>query len=445
MRILGIGDYLDLGDMYLRLAADGHEVRVHVADPAYHGVMAGMVTRVRDWRAELEWVAATGQDGLILFEGGGRGQEQDALRAAGLQVIGGCAWGDRLEGDRAFGQEVMRATGMRTAAVRDFSDFAAAIAFIHARPRRYVCKHNGHHLPSTRNHVGVLDDGADVVQLLRGYAATWPAEVPVSFVLMDHLEGIETGVGAYFDGREFTGPACLDWEHKRFFPGDLGELTGEMGTVVTYQGGAALFAETLAPLAPWLRAAGYRGYINLNCIINADGVWPLEYTCRFGYPGFAILDALQPGGWDEVLGAMLGRSNGFAAAPGYAVGVVLTTPPFPYAGDGSCPAAGLPIAFRRALTAAERAHLHYAEVALDATGALVTSGASGYVLVATGVGADIGTAQRAAYGLLGQVVVPNARYRLDIGDRLRDGELARLAGLGYGAGAAPAAPHSARR
>ena len=427
MRVLGVGDYGDLGDLYERLVACGHQVRMTVLDPDYAEVFAGLVPHVADWRTELDWIRAAGQDGVIIFETAHHGELQDALRRDGFHVIGGCAFGDRLENDRAFGQELMRLSGMRTAQARHFSEVAAAVAYIRDRPRRYVCKHNGHHHPSTRNHVGELPDGADVIALLQQLGRHPDAEA--DFILMDFVEGVETGVGAYFDGRHFVGPVCLDWEYKRFFAGDQGELTGEMGTVVTYSGAGRLFAETLGPLAPVLAAQGYRGYLNLNTIINPAGVWPLEFTCRFGYPGFAILDALHVDGWEGILRALCGQEVAVATHPGYAVGVVLTVPPFPYAAQPH-PSRGLPIRFLGELSAEDRRHLHFGEVDFS-SGEPVIAGASGYVLVATGRGEEVAAARCAAYDLIGRVVVPNGRYRADIGCRFVERDAPLLRALGY--------------
>jgi phosphoribosylamine--glycine ligase len=247
---------------------------------------------------------------------------------------------------------------------------------------------------------------------------------------MDHVEGVEMGVGAWFDGERFLAPACLDWEHKRFFAGDMGELTGEMGTVATFERSRRFFDLTLARIAPLLREHGHVGWVNLNAIVNSRGIWPLEFTCRFGYPGFAVLEPLQAIGWGDLLGAIARRSaTAFEALPGFSVGIVLTTPPFPYTRKQVDEPVGLPVVLDPALGAADLSNIHFGEIGLEG-GQLVTSGLYGWTMVVTGTGPDIESARSAAYERAGRVFVPGMRYRLDIGDRLIASDYEAVAGLG---------------
>ncbi len=431
MRFLGVTETCDLGALYLRLAADGHEVRVSIGEPLAQGTLAGLVPRTADWRAELGWIRAAGADGIILFEAvsEGYGALQDELRRDGFTVIGGSEYGDRLENDRAFAQDLLAGLGLPVAAVRDFADAASADAFLAACPGRYVLKFSGPDHASGDNYVGRLADGGDVRAMLAARLAA-RGGAPARFILMDHVEGIEMGVGAYFDGERFLAPACLDWEHKRFFAGDMGELTGEMGTIATFAGSGAFFERTLARVAPLLRAHGHVGYVNLNTIVNEAGIWPLEFTCRFGYPGFAILDPLQLTPWADLFRTMAARAGGcFEASALFSAGIVLTTPPFPYSRKQVDEPVGLPVLLPEPLDEEDSRHIHYGEVGL-AGGRLVTSGLYGWTMVVTGTGATVADAQRAAYARAGRITVPNLRYRLDIGDRLAAGDYARLEALG---------------
>ena len=431
MRILGIGEYNDLGAMYLGLAAQGHEVRVFVAQEASRDVYGGMLDFTPNWQAELGWLREAGDGGLALFESATRGQMQDALRQDGFQVIGGSALGDRLEAEREFGQDVLRGFGLHTAATHGFTDYAAAIAFLRQHGGRYVLKFNGADSPRTRNYIGEMADAADMLALLAMYQAHHSTAQPPNFVLMQHVQGVEVGVGAYFNGEAFLAPACIDFEHKRFFPGELGELTGEMGTIVSYRGAEKLFNASLGKVAPLLSEAGYCGYINLNMIVNDAGLWPLEFTSRFGYPGFAICEALHEEGWDALFRRMLRKDSvQFATRPGFAAGVVLTVPPFPYSQGYEELSKGEPICFHPGMTAADRAAMHFAEVARLGDH-LITSGTCGYLGVATGVGDSVRAASDEAYRVARKVVVPNLRYRTDIGERVHQHDLAWLKRLGW--------------
>ena len=297
--------------------------------------------------------------------------------------------------------------------VHEFSDINAAIAFVTANPKRYVLKVCGPDQASHDNYIGVLPDGRDLVAMLQAN----PIPNGARFILMDFIEGVEVGVGAFFDGARFLEPACLDWEHKRFFAGDMGELTGEMGTVATFDRTSSFFTRTLKLVEPLLRAKRHVGYINLNTIVNEAGIWPLEFTCRFGYPGFAVLAPLQRTAWGDLFAHMTGLGSAeFRTKPGWSVGVVITTPPFPYSRHDILAPVGLPIVLA-ALTDEDSCHVHLGEAGLS-SGHLVTSGVYGWTMVVTGVGETVPEAKAQAYRRVERIVVPNGRYRLDIGDKL---------------------------
>src|SRR5215203_6715687 len=181
VRILGITETCDLGSLYLRLKAEGHEVRVSVSEPLAAGTMAGLIDRTEDWRSELPWVREARNDGLILFEAVGFGGLQDELRSAGYNVIGGSAFGDRLEDDRAFSLRLLAEHGLCIANLAEFRSAQEAIEDLQARPRRCVFKMSA---SAGETFVGTMPDGRDVAAFLR----TRPFDAEELFVLMDHVE-----------------------------------------------------------------------------------------------------------------------------------------------------------------------------------------------------------------------------------------------------------------
>jgi phosphoribosylamine--glycine ligase len=422
MRILAIGPRAYLGDIYLTLRREGHEVRVFAEDPPELRAFEGLIDCVEDWRAELDWV---GRDGIIFFERIGRGALQEELRAQGFQVVGGSVFGDRLEQEREFGQAVLKEAGLAIAWSMSFEQPSLALAWLTQNPGRYVLKHDD---VGRTTFVGDHPEGADVAFMLRRVSEG-------RVLLMERLEGVEVGVGAYFDGTRFLRPACIDFEHKRFFPGEIGEMTGEMGTLAAYDDSETLFSATLDRLAGRFAAAGHVGYVNLNMIVNEQGVWPLEFTCRFGNPGFAVLAALQPDGWGDLLARMAAGSAHreaarFAARPGWSVAIVMTVPPFPAHTTTALPDEDPPLFFIDPPEGRELDRYHFVDVRME-HGQLLGRRRSGHLMIVTGTGASVEAAQADARARARNVVVPEMRWRADIGNRFLDGEQERLRALGW--------------
>ncbi len=417
MRILAIGRRVYLGDMFLSLMRDGHDVRVHATEPDRRA-FGGMIDTVADWRALLPWV---GTEGIVLFEGVDSGATQDRLRADGYRVVGGSALGDRLENDRAFGQAALAGLALPTAWSQGFACPEAAAAWLDDNPGRYVLKYD---TGAQSTFVGEHPDGIDVSYMLRRHPSAG------GVLLMEWLDGVEVGIGGYFDGQRFLHPCCIDFEHKRFFPGDRGEMTGEMGTLAAFDGADRLHAATLGRLAPLLAGGGHVGYVNLNLIVNERGAFPLELTCRFGNPGFAVLAAMQVDGWGDLLARMAAGAGGsFRTRPGWAVAIVLTVPPFP-AVAADIPGEDPPVFFRHAPESAELPNYHFVDMRRE-DGQLLVHRRSGHAMIVTGTGPSVAAAQAAAATRAGNVIAPELRWRADIGDRFEGGEGDRLRRLGW--------------
>ncbi len=279
MKILFITNDFSGASLCLRLLHEGNDILAYVANSLYCQILDGLIKKVARLDDGVAWV---GFDGLIVVDDVGFGELQDRLRAQGYVVVGGSAGGDLLENDRVFCQSVLREHGVNTVPIHHFDNREAATIFLKQNTGRWVLKQNGP-CDKTFCYVGQFDDSRDVIDLLEYYGRGIQHD-RCHFVLQQHIEGVEIGVGRYFNGLNWVGPIELNIEHKKLFPGNLGPKTYEMGTLMWYEHNEnnRLFREVLAPLAPYLHRINFRGDFEINCIVNGFGAFPLEATSRFG-------------------------------------------------------------------------------------------------------------------------------------------------------------------
>ena len=404
------------GDLAWQIQKEGHEVKCYIKNVTDE--YDGFLEKVDDWKKYSDWAD------VIVFDDTGFGKEADQLRKAGKAVVGGSVYTDRLEKEREFGQAEMKRLGMLTLPSWDFDDYDVALKFISDNPGRYVFKPSGK-VPSDWSGfllLGKEDDGKDLVEILESNKAILSKNIK-HFQLQKHVSGVEVGASAFFNGEKFITPILVAFEHKRLFPGELGPMTGEMGTSMFWSEPNILFAETTGKMEEDLRKAGYIGYIDINCIVNGRGIYPLEFTCRFGYPTINIQQEGVLSNWGELMYAMANHQDfNLRTKRGFQIGVVIVTPPFPYTDPWETEMhKDISILFHKPNIEG----VHISDVK-KVDGVWRTAGESGYHLIVTGSGVTMDDARKQAYARIDNIMLVNMIYRTDIGatwtndsDRLR--------------------------
>jgi phosphoribosylamine--glycine ligase len=399
-----------IADIAWQVVKEGHEVQLCTDSKSEKEIANGFVPKTDDWEREVDWA-----DVIVFDDVLGQGAKAQQLRSAGKLVVGGTPYTDRLEDDRAFGQQELKAAGVSIIPQGNFTSFDDAVAFVQANPNSYVIKPSG----EAQNlkqllFVGEDEHGADVIQVLEDYKRAW-AERIKEFQLQRRIIGVEVAAGAFFNGKEFVYPVNINFEHKKLFPGDIGPSTGEMGTSMFWSEPNRIFNATLKKMEGKLREERYVGYIDVNCIVNSNGIYPLEFTARFGYPTISI----QQEGMLTPIGEFLyklaeGSITRFKARSGFQVGVRIVVPPFPYKDPETFETTSKDavIIFKKPA----REGVHIEDVKNENNEWLVT-GTSGVVLIVVGLGPTMKAAQKQVYNRIENIMIPNMFYRKDIGDR----------------------------
>lgn len=419
MRILFVSKDASGASLCHRLQNEGNDVKfcLHGKSKTYREVLDGMVAKIDDLEKGLKWV---GKDGLVVFDYLGFGKMQDDLRKKGYSVVGGCEFGDKLEDDRQYGQKIFSAAGLKIKPSIGFTSISKAISFLEKNKGPWVIKQNDN-ANKTLNYVGKFSDNRDCISLLKNYRQNKNIKQDCARIdLQKKIEGVEVAVGRFFNGKNWAGPLNINFEHKNFFNNNLGPATYEMGTLMFYteDENNKLYKQTLLKLESYLRKISFKGYADINCIVNEDGVFPLEATTRFGYPTIQLQMAIHESPWGDFLKAIAdGENFDLKWKKGYGLVVLVAAPPFPFFRSHftSLSPKGLPIDFKDNFNGKNFKHLHFEDVARkDKTKHYICTH-TGFVLHVSDVGRTTEDARKKVYSIIDKIVVPKMYYREDIG------------------------------
>jgi phosphoribosylamine---glycine ligase len=392
---------------------EGNEVSLYIKRPDCRDMWSGLLPKAKK-------VAPT-RDTVVIFDTSGFGKLADKLRKSGVPVVGGSAFADRLEEDRQFGLDLMVEAGIKVPFSKEFDKFDGIEDFLGAHEGiRFVFKPSGKNLPSFLTYVSC--DGEDLLEYVAYVEKNYGKDVE-SFVLQEFVEGVAVSTELWCDGERFIRPAIHDLELKAFMDGCLGPATGCAGNLIWIEDGSCRISSNgLAKVESQVVDAGHVGPMDLNAIVNDEGVWGLEWTPRFGYDSTPV----QMPMFNREIGQFfsdIARGQLDYDMPlkdEFGAGVRFSIPPYPLEPHAVVdaqkvrPNGGIPI---RGLTEKNAGSFFFYEV-MEEDGKLIHCPGTGILGVAMGVSSRPREAWDLAYDALSSLKVPELQYRLDLSEKI---------------------------
>jgi len=340
----------------------------------------------------------------------------DRFREAGHRIFGPTAAAARIEGDKAYAKELMRAARIPTAEARIFRRFADARNYALTRDCSLVVKAAG--LAAGKG-VIVCDEPAQAVLTLEKIMLERIfGDAGDTVVVEEQLEGPELSVLALVDGTTIYVLESSQ-DHKRVGDGDTGPNTGGMGAyspapVATDAVMAQIERDVLVPIVDVLNRdrCPYQGVLYAGLMLTPAGPKVLEFNCRFGDPeAQAVLPRLQTDLIETVEAVVDGRLDQIELRwdPRPAVCVVVASGGYPGGYERGKVIEGL----GEASALPDVTVFHAGTRLVDRT--IITDG--GRVLGVTALGDDIASARARAYEAVDRIRFEGAFCRHDIASR----------------------------
>jgi len=246
-----------------------------------------------------------------------------------IQVFGPTKEQAQIEGSKHFSKKLMKELEIPTSNFIFFNNYSSAKKYYNSglQLRKLVIKYvglakgKGVFLPQTQT---------EALAIIKNIFNEYYEQAECGIIIEDRLSGTEVSVLAFCNGKEaYLMPQAQDY--KRIYDGDKGPNTGGMGAICPVN---ILTQNELLEVKNHMnkvvKKLNYKGVLYAGLMKTKDGVYFLEFNCRFGDPeAQVILNLLDSNLVDIMNDCIKGNDLTIKWKNSYAATVVLSHTLYP--------------------------------------------------------------------------------------------------------------------